>query len=287
MPAVDRPAPASTSRNFANSSWHFGDAGQMPFTMRQLLEWPLARRAALVLGLGVLLGFAGPFGSYPPLSTPVRYAFWIGMVIAGYATALAAERLVPEASISRPGLRLAAVAIASALPLTFVAAWAVSFVRPGHVYQPLQLPALFGAVAAVQLAIVFTLVRKPSVPLRPIPAPGRDSSGAFPRALLSRLPNRLGEEIVALEAQDHYLRVHTMLGSDLVLMRLSDAIAAIEPDLGLQVHRSWWVADDAICEIIRSEQRSRLKLRNGLLVPVGRTYSAAVRSRAARLPLGD
>src|SRR5688572_13478780 len=133
---------ASTSGNFANSSWHFGDAGQMPFTMRQLLALPWARRSALMLGLGVLLGFAGPFGAYPPLSAPVRYAFWIGMVFAGYAAALAAEKLVPQTSISRPELRLGAVALASALPLTFVAAWAIPVVRPGHGYQPVQLPAL-------------------------------------------------------------------------------------------------------------------------------------------------
>jgi hypothetical protein len=258
----------------------------MPFTMRQRLAWPLARRAATVLGMGVLLGFAGPFGSYPPLSAPDRYAFWIGMVVVGYAAALAAEKLVPE-TISRPYLRLSASALTSALPMTFVAAWAVSFVRPGHGYEPLQLPALFCAVAAVQFAIVFMLLRKSKPPARPPLARSRDASGSFPLALLSRLPSRLGEEIVALEAEDHYLRIHTILGSELVLMRLSDAIAAIEPSLGLQVHRSWWVAEDAICEIIRSEQRSHLKLRNGLLAPVGRTYSAAVRSRAARLPLGD
>lgn len=245
-----------------------------------------------MLVMGVLLGFAGPFALYPPLSTPVRYAFWIGMVCVGYASALAAEKLVPEASISRP-LRPVAVAIASALPLTFVAAWVVPIIRPGHVYEPAQLPSLFCVVAAVQLAIVFMLLRKsnaqpqPQHQSRPPLAQNKERPGAFPAALLSRLPSRLGHEIVALEAEDHYLRVHTTLGSDLVLMRLSDAIAAIEPDLGLQVHRSWWVAQDAICEIIRSEQRFQLRLRNGLLAPVGRTYSAAVRSRTARLPSGD
>ena len=233
----------------------------------------------LVLGLGVLLGFAGPFGSYPPLSAPVRYAFWIGMVFLGYFAALAAEKLVSETSIPRPELRLGAVALASALPMTFIAAWVIPLVRPGHLYQPLQLPALFGAVAAVQLAIAFTLLRKSRGSPQPSPIPGSAASGSFPRALLSRLPNRLGDEIVALEAEDHYLRVHTTLGSDLILMRLSDAIVAMEPDLGLQVHRSWWVAHDAICEILRSEQRTQLKLSNGLLVPVGRTYSGAVRKR--------
>jgi hypothetical protein len=265
----------------------------MTFTMRQRQAWPLVRRAAPVLCLGVLLGFAGPFRGDPPLSAPIRYGFWIGMVFAGYVAALAAEKLVPESSISRPELRLGAVAIASALPLTFVAAWVIPLVRPGHLYQPLQLPVLFGPVAVVQLAITFTLLRKSGlrksgVTLQPPPAAAQSqiTSGPFPHALLSRLPKRLGNEIVALEAEDHYLRVHTTLGSDLVLMRLSDAIAAVGPDLGLQVHRSWWVAHDAICEIIKSEQRSHLKLRNGLLVPVGRTYSAAVRSRAARLRVG-
>jgi len=267
----------------------------MPLTMRQRPARPWARRAALVLGIGVLLGFAGPFGAYPPLSLPVRYGFWIGMAVAGYGAALAADRLVPGTAIARPDLRLAAVAIASAVPLTFVAAWAVSLVRPGHLYNPLQLPALFGAVVAVQLVLVFTLLRRPHgpaqpapdllAPEQPAPAPAGDGKGRFPHALLSRLPSRLGDEIIALEAEDHYLRIHTTLGSELVLMRLSDAIAAIGPELGLQVHRSWWVADDAIRAVIRSKQRSRLKLSNGLLVPVGRTYSAAVRSRSARLAL--
>jgi hypothetical protein len=258
----------------------------MPFTMRQLPTQPLIRRSAFVLGVGVLLGFAGPFGSYPPLSAPVRYAFWIGMVFAGYVAALAAEKLVPESSVPRPELRLGAVALASALPLTFVAAWAIPLVRPGHLYHPLQLPVLFAAVAAVQLLIVFTLLRKPSGLPLPFPASPRAVPASFPRSLLARLPNRLGDEIVALEAEDHYLRVHTTLGSDLILMRLSDAIAAMDPDLGLQVHRSWWVADDAIREMVRSEQRTCLKLSNGLTVPVGRTYSAALRSRAARLSSG-
>lgn len=243
-----------------------------------------------MLGLGVLLGFAGPFGGHPPLSAPVRYAFWIGMVIAGYAAALAADKLLSGTFGARPALRLGATALGSALPLTFVAAWAIPLIRPGHGYQPLQLPALFGPVFIVQLVIAVVLLRRtqePTAPLQPSPPESREASAAFPRALLSRLPRRLGEEIVALEAEDHYLRVHTTLGSDLVLMRLSDAVAAIGPDLGLQVHRSWWVAGDAIREVIRSEQRTQLRLSNGLSVPVGRTYSAAVRARTARLSVAD
>lgn len=259
----------------------------MPFTMRQLTALPWVKRGAPVLALGVLIGFAGPFQGQPALSGPVRYAFWIAMVCAGYAAALAADRLVSAALSSRPALRVGATAIASALPLTFVVAWVIPLIRPGHVYEPLQLPALFGIVSVVQLAIIFILLRKSEAPPQSSPPQEGDSSSSFSRALLSRLPSRLGQEIVALEAEDHYLRVHTTLGSDLILMRISDAIAAIEPGLGLQVHRSWWVADNAICGVTRSGQRTHLKLRNGLSVPVGRTYSAAVRSRTARLQIAD
>lgn len=258
----------------------------MLFTMRQRQLWTVAKTLLPVLAMGVLLGFAKPFSSNPPLSEPVRYAFWVGMVFLGYAAALAAKKLIPATSIPRPPLRLGAVAVASAAPLTFVTAWVIPFIRPDHPsYNLAQLPTLFCIVAAVQLAIVFVLMRSTATADRPAPPQPVNVSEQFPRTLLSRLPGRLGDKIVALEAEDHYLRVHTSLGSGLVLMRLSDAIAAIEPHLGLQVHRSWWVARDAICEIVRTEHRSHVRLSTGLVVPVGRTFLAAVRSQSARLLL--
>ncbi|WP_235562687.1 LytTR family DNA-binding domain-containing protein [Brevundimonas sp. Root1423] len=241
-------------------------------------------RFASVLAVGLLLGFATPFEADPPLRAPVRYAFWVGLTCAGYLAALAGERLLSERLRSRVQLRLGAAAIVSAVPMTFVAAWVVPFVRPGHHFTLSQIPNLFSVVATIQLLIAFTLLRSSPTPARPSPAPAAPAV-AYPRALLSRLPGRLGEQIIALEAEDHYLRVHTALGSDLVLMRLSDAIATIEPDLGLQVHRSWWIAHDAIREVNRSQHRAQLQLSNGLTVPVGRTYLAAVRSRTARLVL--
>ena len=253
--------------------------------MRQRHAGDLLKRAVPVLGLGLLLGFAGPFASNPPLGLLVRLVFWAGMVVVGYGAALVAGKLIPATSITHPGFRLVAVALASAAPLTFIAAWIVPLLRPGHVYRPLQLPALFGVVAAVQLVVVFILLRSPATaPAQPVEENGQAAAPkAFPRTLLSRVPSRLGDQILALEAEDHYLRVHTALGSDLILMRLSDAVNAFGSDLGLQVHRSWWVAHDAIREVIRVDQRSHIVLRNGLRVPVGRTYSAAVRSAAARI----
>lgn len=288
------------------------------------------QRFALVLGFGAIMGLAGPFGTYPALERPVRYAFWIGLVLAGYIFALGAARL----SELFPGIARAGrwtmnglIALASAVPMTFVVAWTLSLVQPGRVVPPAQLPVLFACVTAVQIVIIVALIRPVVTPLQPVqplhrimapdePYAGTsvqtanrnqperpeipensapvalvesaavarelqapsDASPAFPAALLARVPRELGPEIVALEAEDHYVRVHTPKGSTLVLMRLSDAIELLDEALGMRVHRSWWVARRAIESFERDGQRVILRLTNGAQVPVGRMYVAAVRS---------
>jgi DNA-binding LytR/AlgR family response regulator len=89
---------------------------------------------------------------------------------------------------------------------------------------------------------------------------------------LRRIPLKLGSELLYIATEDHYLRVTTKLGSDLILFRLSDAIAELGPAAGQQVHRSYWVARDAVAAIERNGQRTSLTLVNGAEIPVSRTY---------------
>ena len=70
--------------------------------------------------------------------------------------------------------------------------------------------------------------------------------------------------------EDHYVRAHTALGSDLVLMRLRDAVAELGDIDGLQVHRSWWVARHAVSDVRRDGRNVRLLLDTGLEAPVSR-----------------
>ena len=81
----------------------------------------------------------------------------------------------------------------------------------------------------------------------------------------------------SVEAEDHYLRVHTDRGSDLILMRLSDALAELEGLEGAQTHRSWWVARDAVRGVTRGDGRATLTLEGGLSAPVSRRYARALR----------
>jgi hypothetical protein len=272
----------------------------MQFTQRQRLFGGRWRPLLAAVPVGLLLGFLGPFGSYPAYPTATRYAFWLGLTAAGTAAAVAADALLPAARLRSGAVRTGAVALVSALPMTFVVAWTMSLLQPGRVFAPQQLPALFAAVAAVQLLVAYatTVIAAPETgetgatgatgapeaPLRAPDAPKPENEAIpadFPPALLSRLPAEIGSGIIALETEDHYLRVHAAGGSALILMRMADAVALLDPRLGAQVHRRWWVADAAVAGIRAEGQKLSLRLIDETLVPVGRTFAAAARARFA------
>jgi hypothetical protein len=262
----------------------------MQFTQRQRPYQGKWRSFVAAIPVGLLLGFLGPFGSYPSYPTATRYAFWMGLTVAGVAAAIAADALLPLTRLRAGAIRIGVVALASALPMTFVVAWTVSLVQPGRVYTPQQLPALFWGVAAVQLLVVYAAMiaartgdgaEVPSRPPAP-PEPGAEAlPAAFPSALLSNLPPGIGSEIIALETEDHYLRVHAVGGSALISMRMADAVALLDPWLGAQVHRRWWVAQSAVAGMRTEGQKLSLCLIDKKLVPVGRTFSAATKTRFA------
>jgi DNA-binding LytR/AlgR family response regulator len=106
------------------------------------------------------------------------------------------------------------------------------------------------------------------------------TASATPAKFLERLPLKLrGADVWAVEAEDHYLRLHTSKGQDLILMRLADAVSELEGIEGAQVHRSWWVARDAIADAKRGDGRATLTLKDGAEAPVSRTYARLLRER--------
>jgi DNA-binding LytR/AlgR family response regulator len=199
------------------------------------------------------------------------------IALAGFGAAVAAERVLPSTAGRKTLARIFAVAAASAVPMTFFVAWAMGVVRPGRTFSPLQLVALFPYVALVQLLIA--RVASPDEPAAAAaPAEQPTAAPEYPPEFVSKLPPDLRRDILALEAEDHYVRVHTLHGSALVLMRLADAAALIDPRLGLRVHRSWWVAKDAVRALERTPGRAIARLVDDTAVPISRTHLPAARS---------
>lgn len=98
---------------------------------------------------------------------------------------------------------------------------------------------------------------------------GHAESTDQPR-LRARLTRAFQGEILALESEDHYVRVHGERGSELLLIRLRDAITEMDGRPGEQTHRSWWVSREAVAETVISGRTRQIRLSNGMRVPVAR-----------------
>jgi hypothetical protein len=238
-------------------------------------SWPRPlREAAIVLLVGAGLGALGPFGTFGDLGPAPRYGYWLILTFLMWVQLWAAHVALGRFEVLRraPVLAgIAAVALVGAVPTTFEVAWVEGLLRVERVLSPRAMAETYACVALVALGLW--------TPLRlidrrgPAPAPVPSEAGT---PFLSRVPSRLGRRLTAVAAEDHYLRVHTPRGSDLVHGRLSDAVQDLG-DAGVQVHRSWWVARDAVERVEREGDRVTLVLIDGVRAPVSRTYLLAAR----------
>ena len=227
--------------------------------------------------VGAFLSFVGAFGTRD-MPLPLRTIFMIAIsavaTLLGFLAFRATERLAwARRAYWRHGLAAAAV---MTVPMGLVVWSAVNLVAPAGRGPALRHIPDYLVVSLVTSAFFCLFVawarrNEGRVAQPDAPAPPR---------FLDRLPLKLrGAEVWAVEAEDHYLRLHTSKGQDLILMRLADAVAELDGIEGLQVHRSWWVAREAIVDARRGDGRAVLTLKDGAQVPVSRTYAGELRAR--------
>lgn len=100
-----------------------------------------------------------------------------------------------------------------------------------------------------------------------------------PSGLILRLPQELGQNVIALSAEDHYVRVYTPKGNDLVLYRFSDAVREMPDERGLQVHRSHWVSVSAISRFEEVNRGFQVVLKDSTELPVSQRYIEVLKAR--------
>ena len=94
--------------------------------------------------------------------------------------------------------------------------------------------------------------------------------------VLQRLPIEKRGELISMTVMDHYVEVTKTRGKHLILMRFNDAITEIPPHLGLQIHRSYWVASDQVQAHRRDGKQLLLITTAQDALPVSRRYRKAV-----------
>jgi hypothetical protein len=245
------------------------------------ITWDAVRRSLLISGaIGAFLSFVGAFGSEGMPFLP-RTAMMVGMGWIGAGLGILAFRLAVRIRWTR-GHRLLQGAVAAALmtlPMGLVV-WGTTHLIAGNEAPPRALPNYLGITfvmcECITVFVVFLNMRSSQIASAQL-ALALNRAEAPPK-FLERLPLKLrGAEVWAVEAEDHYLRLHTSKGQDLILLRLADAIDELAGIEGAQVHRSWWVARDAIADARRGDGRATLVLKDGSEVPVSRTYAKVIR----------
>jgi hypothetical protein len=252
--------------------------GPVQFTLRRLQALVfLPRFWGVIVAVSVVLGIAGPFGTLTQLPLLPRFGYWLTLslatFLAGYTTIGLMSEALQQTIEARP-VRLAVAGLVAGVPVTAVVVVVNRLLFGDPIVADWGTGVLYlnCSLIAVAVSFVFGLVdhgagadAEPAAPARPV--------------LLDRLPAAARGRLLYLSMQDHYVDVHTDKGGTLVLLRLADAIREAGPVAGLQIHRSHWVALDAVAGTQRKDGKLLLKMRDGAALPVSRSALAAVRAR--------
>ena len=244
----------------------------------------IATEIFLVSLVGLVLGLFGPFGTFE-MPTALRIAYWIIFGITGYAIfrpLIIVGRWLSETLGISPLIGVGLALLLAALPMTLLVATLLSGfdVRAALRWNGLGLLYfqvwLIGFLTNALFSFVFSKLPEATADA---PEAAKPASPAPPQRspVLEGLPIGFGP-ILALKGEDHYVRVIGEARETLVLSRMRDAIASLGDDEGLQVHRSWWVARDAIRSVRREGRAAILELSNGTDVPVSRENMAALKA---------
>jgi hypothetical protein len=227
---------------------------------------------ALAVGAaaGLFLTFVGAMET-GRLPLWARLAYWMPLMLGGTVVGLLLSWAVGRIPRARSNTWAfgATLAVIIAIPITLIVWGYTHFFFNGASSSFPSLVGLFGSVLVISVAMTALMIL--------VTAPGRVTHAPPPGApapavrFMERLPAKLkGAVIYAVSAEDHYLRLHTSKGADLILMRLSDAIAELDGLEGAQTHRSWWVARDAVESARRDGDKMVLTLKGGAEAPVSR-----------------
>ena len=223
--------------------------------------------------LSLFVATMGPFGSYGVVSFVDRLAFWAPFLGFGILVS-AIVRAIVFGVFSQPQMGLG----------SFVTALTIATVLAPPLYGLVwarfagEFPMLpgFGEIWAVIFCVSQGVCALRIAQAGPEPEPAAPETATTALIAQPRLAGRLDPgmrgALLSISVRDHYVDVRTDKGAASLLMRLADAISEAEPTDGAQVHRSHWVAWDAVQSVEKQGDKVVLHLKDGAPIPVSRNY---------------
>ena len=230
----------------------------------------IGRDLLVFAAIGAFLAFINPYEATGSLSYPVAWFYWTAMIVVGGVSALSS--IWAYQKILDPGPDWGMLIVGSLFSALGVWIFIVGleFIFNDGIPVAYWLPS-YGLVLVISIAITLVTytVDKAFGKGEELAVSSSDPTETF----MARLPVKYRTATLhAISSEDHYLRVHTSLGEELILMRLADAERELRGADGLRVHRSWWIAKGGITDERKDSGRSFLILPSGTEVPVSRSY---------------
>ena len=253
------------------------------------------RSFLLAIGIGVVMAIIAPLQT-DQIPFLQRFVYWQILMLSGATIGLGITELVERWGrlSTLPWIKIPLIGVLIALPLTMIVMGAGAMFFGTQAAGVFRFGYNFGVTALISIAITTlghmidggkagapqAIATTPAQP-EPKPKPEPDPEPApLPDSnrFAARLPLSFQHQpVIALQAEDHYLRVHFKGGqSTMILMRLSDAIAELPTESGTQTHRSWWVAKQAVRNVTKSDGRATLMIEGGVEAPVSRSFYKAL-----------
>lgn len=240
--------------------------------LRNVIDRQKVGRNLLVMAaIALFLAFINPYQATGQMIFPFALLYWFTMILIGGAFAEVGMWIYKRQFPNAPDW--GQVIIASFVSALAVSAFIILIESVFNRGIPIAYwPSVYGLVFVISVAIsVISYITQLAFESPAVTDTGFDPVKTF----LQRLPVKFhSADLYAIASEDHYLRVYTSLGDDLILMRLADAERELSGADGARVHRSWWIAKDGITEEKKQDGRSRLILPDNTEVPVSRSYRA-------------
>jgi uncharacterized membrane protein len=286
LPEALRQPRAPFQRGYAERDNAIADNTPIRFALREMQRLARSPRVWVTLAaLALILGLSGPFGTEGAMRLAPRIGYWgLIAVVTYFSGNLVVALLTQRFERTKPPLAIGFPAVTLSIALVVLAEvivinWLVLGSAPRSAREVLSLGVNVLGVGIVVAGIIVYFSRS----ARSLKGQTAETATAQAPRILQRLDLHKRGTLISLSVQDHYTEIATNKGTALALLRLSDAIAEAEPTVGLQVHRSHWVATGEVASARRDGAKAVLTMSDGRDIPVSRTYVQAVKD-AGLLP---
>jgi hypothetical protein len=254
--------------------------------MRAALS-PSVILAAMMIGLATLMG---PFRTMDAFPLPQRAVFWTVLISWNMLKWHLWQAAVAAYGLARlragvPARLVGAVLLCATIP------WEIAALAAA-VGRPVRFDILSTYLSAVALSLSLTVVleiaraRRGSAEAVPSPAgqgeAGTPGKGALidPDGSLARAGVRDPQQLLAVVAEDHYVRLYLRSGErPLLYHRFRDTMAELKHLDGEQVNRGKWVAAHAVTAAARRNRKWDLVLADGSTITVSEQHVERARRR--------